>query len=309
MLITVIIPCFNSRETIVKCVDSVFNQTYRNLEIICINDGSADETLSILTDIKSSSPFPFTIINQQNQGACAARNAGLQIATGDYIQFLDADDELKPEKIKNQVALLAAHKSVDLIIAPYENKMKNDVKLFLCHTSDFWSALIIGRAGFTGSNLFSRKIIIAAGGWNNKQQSSQETELLFRIFKKSANIIFSDKIETIKNDRAFGSISSTNKEENWERAIALRIEINTYLKTTDALKAERETAFKQMIFDSIRTLYYLNQEKAIGLYYSLVNEKFAPVKSDATSGIYLLFYRILGFKNTQLCFSFFRKQV
>ncbi len=91
--ISVIVPVFNSYNLLRKCLDSIRFQTYSNLEVICVNDGSTDESLSVLEEYKAVDQR-FVIINQDNQGTGQARNNGLDAATGDYISFVDSDDWL-----------------------------------------------------------------------------------------------------------------------------------------------------------------------------------------------------------------------
>ena len=89
MKVSVIIPCYNVQDYISKAVESLYEQTHQDLEIICVNDGSTDDTLNVLKKLEQESPRDFKLINQENGGASAARNTGLDHATGDYIQFLD----------------------------------------------------------------------------------------------------------------------------------------------------------------------------------------------------------------------------
>lgn len=88
--ISVIIPVYNDEKFLGECLDSVSNQTLDDIEIICINDGSTDSSLEILNEYSTDKRI--TIITQTNQGSAIARNKGLDIAQGEYIGFLDADD-------------------------------------------------------------------------------------------------------------------------------------------------------------------------------------------------------------------------
>jgi len=90
-LISVIIPAYNSGKTILRAVDSVLNQTYKNIELIIINDGSTDNTLEILKNIQDSR---IVVLNQENSGPSTARNLGINTAKGDFILFCDSDDKL-----------------------------------------------------------------------------------------------------------------------------------------------------------------------------------------------------------------------
>src|SRR5688500_16843212 len=89
-LVSVIIPTYNAAEFIGETLDSVFAQTFKNFEVIVINDGSSDNVQ--LEQVLQRYPVNLHYIKQDNQGAAAARNAGLHAATGEFVAFLDADD-------------------------------------------------------------------------------------------------------------------------------------------------------------------------------------------------------------------------
>ena len=86
--ISVIIPVYNTERYLPRCLDSVLSNTYDNLEVICINDGSTDNSINILDNYKVSDER-VVVINQKNSGVSAARNAGINVATGEYIAFID----------------------------------------------------------------------------------------------------------------------------------------------------------------------------------------------------------------------------
>lgn len=94
-LISVIIPVYNTEKYIGRCLDSVIGNTYKNLEIICVNDGSNDGSLSVLKEYEEKDKR-IKIISQKNSGVSAARNAGLDAANGSYIAFIDSDDWVGP---------------------------------------------------------------------------------------------------------------------------------------------------------------------------------------------------------------------
>lgn len=108
VLVSVIIPVYNSAETVERALLSVINQTYRNIEIIVVDDGSTDNTNDVLNSYKES----ITSIKQANQGAGAARNSGVLASGGDYIAFLDADDVWHKSKIEVQVGIFKRHPEI-----------------------------------------------------------------------------------------------------------------------------------------------------------------------------------------------------
>ena len=93
--VSIIIPVYNTSKYLNQCLDSVVNQTLQEIEIICIDDGSTDDSLKILNEYKSKDDR-FIILQQEYVGAGAARNYALNFARGKYIQFLDSDDYFEP---------------------------------------------------------------------------------------------------------------------------------------------------------------------------------------------------------------------
>lgn len=91
MKISVIIPVYNTAEYLPRCLDSVLQNTYQNLEIICINDGSTDDSAAVLKRY-AESDSRIIVVNKINEGVSAARNIGLDIATGSFVSFIDSDD-------------------------------------------------------------------------------------------------------------------------------------------------------------------------------------------------------------------------
>ena len=100
-LISIIVPIYNKEDKVKKCIESILNQSYKNLEVIMIDDGSTDRTLKICKEIKKTDSR-IRLIHKKNEGVSATRNLGIKIAKGEFIQFVDSDDELE----KNMCELL-----------------------------------------------------------------------------------------------------------------------------------------------------------------------------------------------------------
>lgn len=101
-LVSVIIPIYNQEKYLRECLDSICNQSLRNIEIICVNDGSTDKSSEILENyVKQDSRI--RILSQKNQGAGAARNLGMKVAKGEYLSFLDSDDIFEPLMLETMV--------------------------------------------------------------------------------------------------------------------------------------------------------------------------------------------------------------
>jgi len=109
--VSVIIPAYNAQRFVGEAIESALAQTYPDFEIVAVDDGSTDATLSILRSFEPR----IRVISQPNRGPAAARNAGIRDSTGDYIAFLDGDDLWKIEKLSEQVALLDERSDVGLV--------------------------------------------------------------------------------------------------------------------------------------------------------------------------------------------------
>lgn len=128
--VSVIIPVYNVEKYIGKCIDSVINQTYRDIEIICVNDGSTDNSLNILRDY-AQKDNRIIIISQENQGAAIARNNGLNNAKGDYICFLDSDDYVEYTFLETMYKQITLQNS-DMCLC--KSKYVFNDKLVYCHS-------------------------------------------------------------------------------------------------------------------------------------------------------------------------------
>lgn len=98
-IVSIIIPVYNVEEYLPQCLDSVLGQTYRDLEVIVVNDGSTDGSLRIMKEYAARDPR-IRIIDKQNEGVAPTRNVGLKAATGDYILFVDSDDWIEPDMVE-----------------------------------------------------------------------------------------------------------------------------------------------------------------------------------------------------------------
>lgn len=109
--ISVIIPCYNSSDTIEKCICSIYEQKYPIYEIIVIDDGSKDNSNELITalELKKPNSIKFSHIKQSNSGPSVARNRGIKLASGKWIAFLDSDDYWDKDKIKRQIEFVSKH--------------------------------------------------------------------------------------------------------------------------------------------------------------------------------------------------------
>ena len=147
--VSIIIPCYNVELFVEKCIDSVINQSYKDLEIICINDGSTDGTLQRLNHCQNKDPR-IKVISQENKGLSETRNIGIEQAYGEWIMFVDSDDWLEPNCIEETFA--PEH---DLVCFSYNRIFKNGREPRALNLSGTYRAAEIQRriTGLTGTEL------------------------------------------------------------------------------------------------------------------------------------------------------------
>lgn len=118
MKVSVIVPVYNVESYLEQCLDSIVDQTYSNLEIILVNDGSTDRSGRICDEF-AEKDSRINVIHQKNAGVSSARNSGIEVATGDYITFVDSDDWLDTEMYRKMTEAAKSVKFADLIMCDY----------------------------------------------------------------------------------------------------------------------------------------------------------------------------------------------
>jgi len=170
-LVSTIIPVYNRPELVTAAVESVLHQSHSNFEVLLVNDGSTDGTGEVLEQLRRQDPGRIRVIHQANAGPGAARETGRLQAQGAYIQYLDSDDWLLPNKFSDQIAALEAHP--ECAIAYGTSILVDDVGQVLANPSrqtaqihDYlFPALLVDRWWHTHTPLFRRWISDAAGAW------------------------------------------------------------------------------------------------------------------------------------------------
>lgn len=181
-LVSTIIPVFNRPDMIHAAVASVLAQTYRPIEIILVNDGSTDRTGAVLDEMARQQPGEVRVVHQANGGAGLAREAGRRIARGEYIQYLDSDDWLLPNKFQDQVAALA--RNPDCGIAYGITRLVNEQGDTLLEPSKrtgetreyLFPGLLLDRWWHTHTPLYSRAVSDLAGAWPRRRPEDWDLE-------------------------------------------------------------------------------------------------------------------------------------
>ncbi|MCA6595012.1 glycosyltransferase family 2 protein [Pseudanabaena mucicola] len=198
-LVSVLIPAYNAELYIAETLDSAIAQTWQNKEIIVVDDGSRDSTFAIAKTYESKKIK--VICQGKNLGQTAALNRGLAEAQGDFIQYLDADDILEPQKIEVQVNRLLKEASGTLAIAPWARFYKNDMSTAKFVPNKDWKdyddviAWLVdcwtGNGTMPPSSwLYPREIIDVTGLWHESLTLNNDMEYFTRAVLSSNRLVF-----------------------------------------------------------------------------------------------------------------------
>jgi len=192
-LVSIIIPCYNNDAFVKKAIESALQQTYKNVEIIVIDDGSTDDSLEIIRSFDKSIKWE----TGSNQGAPKARNRGLEIATGEYIKFLDADDILLPDCLERQVEkasqLSSERKAIVYGEAIWINRDGEPLPsnpLLPRQVNEDPIAHILSQCPLTSCPLHKRDYLLEIGGFDPSIPKGQEHDLHLRLVLAGVEFIY-----------------------------------------------------------------------------------------------------------------------
>ncbi len=258
-LISVIIPCYNSEQYVERAINSVLKQSFKDYEIILVDNNSTDNTPSILQKYVVAYPNFIRLFQEPKKGAPFARNKGLLEAKSEWLQFLDSDDELLPEKLYHQFELAKTNLTCDIVVGDFykieEINNEWNINIKRINNRDPWEALLKSHLGKTSSMLWKKNAIVAAGGWNEKATSSQEYDLLFRLLQNDATINYLNKAETyhyVINNSISRSDNEERKIEILNNFINLRISIKDYLISNGNYSKNLKFAFNTSIYNKLQ---------------------------------------------------------
>lgn len=196
-LVSVIIPAYNSEKYIFESITSVLNQTYSNLEIIIVNDGSTDNTCSI---IKSFSDTRIIYIEQANSGQCSASNNGIRNARGEYIKFFDADDVMNERHIELQIQKMANRTTV-ICGCEWGRFYNDDYREAIFESEKVWSDTkpltwlknILQKEGdMLGAWLWliPRQLLEKSGNWDERLSLNNDFEFSVRLLLQADELLY-----------------------------------------------------------------------------------------------------------------------
>jgi glycosyltransferase involved in cell wall biosynthesis len=231
-LVSVIIPSFNCRKHVCAAIDSALAQSHSLLEVIVIDDGSTDGTGALISERYGSSVrYAF----QANRGLAAARNAGLAMASGDLIQFLDSDDLLRPEKVAKHVDFLEKHPDTDVVYSDFvyfvsdpavDSTPSPDHYRARYGAADTWTALLSGNFIVCHAALVRRSAILAVDGFDESLRACEDYDLWLRLAARGSGFRHAGAALALYR-RTPGSMSSRPMQQ-WLENLRVLDKVPTY---------------------------------------------------------------------------------
>ena len=298
LTVSVVIPAYNVEAYVGDAIDSALQQTYPLDQIVVVDDGSTDRTLEIIQDYRDRYPERIEVLSGPNKGAPTARNRGLEIATGTYIQFLDADDLLLPEKIARDIEVLTAHPAPLLFGSFKRFEVGGEVSECATFTSSNpWICLARQNFGMTSANLFRASAVRRVGAWDEARPYNQDYDLMVRMLKVDSDVAFAHHVRTHIRGRE-GSISYDFSAPMRVARLELDQAILEHLRATGA-DADVIEAVEERMFLALRQLASLDLNGAVRLYRDVFPTGYAPVPGGCHTAMYCAAYHLLGFRRAE----------
>jgi len=255
-LVSIVIPSYNAAEWIGSTIESVVRQTWSSIETIVVDDGSTDDSVAIARAFESRG---VRVLTQPNRGAAAARNAGLRVARGAYVQHLDADDLIAPDKIEVQVRQLEGHPAK--IASGSWARFSTSIDDAIFASEPVWADLSpadwLVRSWSGGGMmhpaawLVPRDVVAKAGPWNEQLSLNDDGEYFARVILASQGVTFCGDARSFYRSRPH-SLSASTSRAAWGSAWrSWTLSTAHLLAAADTPAARRACAdaFQRLAFD------------------------------------------------------------
>ncbi|MEM9922928.1 MAG: glycosyltransferase family 2 protein [Cyanobacteria bacterium P01_D01_bin.50] len=257
-LVSILIPIYNAQTWLCETIESAKRQTWKNIEIILVDDGSKDNSLAIAQQFEAHN---VKVISQENKGASAARNRALKEAQGDFIQYLDADDLLAPDKIERQIQFLGQHdfgyvaagEWARFYHSPSEAKFipqslwadMSPVDWLVEAWENHWMM-------HPAAWLVPRTIVEQVGSWDERLSLNDDGEYFCRVILASIGVKFCWGARAYYRSGNSGSLSASKSYSAWKSAFrSLELGTNNLLARENSQRTRHvcATVFQRFVYE------------------------------------------------------------
>jgi len=303
-LVSILIPAYNTEKWIGETIQSALSQTWPSKEIIIVNDGSTDHTLSIARRFESKT---VKVISQDNAGGCAARNKALEYAQGEYIQWLDSDDLLAPNKIALQMS--AAESGVSsrvLLSGPYgifyaSPKRAKFVRNSLCKDLSpvEWMLRKFSENIFLipACWLVSRKLTEIAGKWDERLWLNQDGEYFCRVVARSEMVMFTSEAVCYYRQSGFQQ-KNQERSDRAHRSLLLSQQLCIqYLRSLEESERTRNACLKYI--ENWFPLFYPEHQEVVAGFNKMAADLGGKLEPQGVGWKYYPMAKLIGLEKTK----------
>jgi len=309
MPVSILIPCYNADRWVAQAIESALAQTCSEKEIIVVDDGSQDGSLEVIKNFGARVRWE----TGPNRGGNVARNRLLELARGEWVQYLDADDYLLPPKIERQVTFLLEHPTCDVVYSPTlwvnwsEGGTTQEVTA-IPEPHDPWVLLARWWLPQTGGPLWRRQTLIDVGGWKPDQPCCQEHELYLRLLQAGAEFCYFEECHAAYRHWSLSeTVSKRNRAELRRQRLEIEERMEVFLRSRGELTDPRLQALNQARFEIARGAWLEDPAEARQIVDVIQRRQpgFAPAPPAARRR-YRFLYQMLGFSAAERMAAFTR---
>ncbi len=298
MLVSILIPCCNARQWIRQAIESALAQDWPHIEVIVIDDGSTDGSAEIIEQFEGRIRWE----RQDNRGSNPTRNRLTAMARGAWLQYLDADDYLLPNKVRTQATALAARPETDVIYGPVvlehvtaSHEPRREV-LPIPEPHDVVILLARWYLPQTGATLWRKAAIESVGGWNDSQPACQEHELYLRLLMAGMRFDYCDHPGAVYRQWSETTLWKADKGRTRRLRLDVVNRLEAFLEERVQLTPERRWAINQSRFELARMAWMSDPREATDIVERIrqSDPTFVP-SGDAAPQSYRLLLSLVGF--------------
>ncbi|TXF89696.1 glycosyltransferase [Neolewinella aurantiaca] len=296
MKVSIIIPTYNSEAFLERAFASAIQQEGTSFEVIIVDNNSSDETVLLSESLYRKYPGVVRLSHEPKQGSAAARNHGVNMAQGDWIQFLDSDDLLLPGKLERQLNLV--NDSVDWVTGASIREGIDGKQNVSAINPDPWKGLVHnGGLGHTNSNLIKKSLYLSVGGQNEDLPNGVDTDLYFRMLKQGARCVADPVPGAVYLDRPGFRLSTIDNPASRQRSVRLKAAVIEFLQRNKPdYYNENKAFFRSALLNSLRILATQNLDEARQLFHEFFPDGLTAGDIDASiAPRFAVLYRYLGF--------------
>lgn len=311
--VSILIPAFNCEKYIGETVNCLLKQTYRNIEVIVVDDGSTDNTSNILKNIADQR---FQFVRQSNKGASSARNEAYKLSVGEFIKFMDADDLINSVCIDEQVQKILA-KSGCVCSSKWGRFNQDDISTFTFSPEPVWkdlsgvdwivNSLISNGINMTQPGIFlmPREIINKVGLWNETLNLIDDFEFMTRVIVNASQVLFCEEAVLMYRSGINNTLSRQNSRQHNESAFRAQC-----LGVKEILKIRNDAESRLACANSLQAWAFNFYPSHLDLYEAVDKQIIelggSDIKMDGGK-FFLLMKGILGWKKAKRLKLFFYK--